>query len=105
MRYCFDLDGTLCTISENLDYESAEPIHSRIKQVNKLYDEGNYIIIDTARGTLTRKNWYEVTKDQLAKWKVKYHQLKTGTKAAADVYIDDKAHNAADYFNNEDKNG
>ena len=46
--YCFDLDNTLCNTEGN--YYESYPIQSRIDKVNKLYDEGNTIIIDTARG-------------------------------------------------------
>ena len=48
--YCFDLDGTLCTNTEG-DYDSAEPFPERIKKVNELYQEGNQILIFTARGS------------------------------------------------------
>ena len=42
--YCFDLDGTLCTLTDG-KYEKAQPIIDRIQKVNKLYDEKNTIII------------------------------------------------------------
>ena len=35
MKYCFDLDGTLCT-KRNLDYQNAEPFKERIETVNSL---------------------------------------------------------------------
>ena len=41
--YCFDLDGTLC--SHEPDYNLALPFYDRIEKVNKLYYEGNAIII------------------------------------------------------------
>ena len=44
MKYCFDLDGTLCT-KRNLDYQNAEPFKERIEIVNSLYDEGHTIVI------------------------------------------------------------
>tara|TARA_B100001564_G_C20547267_1_gene627230 strand:+ start:464 stop:769 length:306 start_codon:yes stop_codon:yes gene_type:complete len=98
--YCFDLDGTLCT-QRNLDYENAEPYYDRISVVNHLYDLGNNIIIDTARGSgaTKGKDWYEITKNQLDTWGVKYHQLRTGEKPSANFYIDDKAIKADDFFN------
>ena len=46
--FCFDIDGTLCSKSET-DYSLAEPYVERINQVNKLYEEGNKIILFTAR--------------------------------------------------------
>ena len=87
--YCFDLDGTLCTLTDG-DYEKAEPIIDRIQKVNKLYDEKNTIIINTARGFVTGTNWEEVTKKQLSDWNVKYNYLYFNN-PAADFYIDDKA--------------
>ncbi len=53
MRYCFDIDGTLCETPNNRlgkpDYENAIPIPFMIGQVNRLYDDANYIILQTAR--------------------------------------------------------
>ena len=55
MNYVFDLDGTLCTNANN-DYCNSTPIINRIEYVNKLYDEGNNIIIYTARGMGSSNN-------------------------------------------------
>ena len=95
--YCFDLDGTLCTNTEG-KYLEAEPIFERINQVNLLFNQGNQIIIFTARGTVTGIDWREVTLGQLAKWKVNYHELKLG-KPFAHVYVDDRASSDKDFFN------
>ena len=89
MIYCFDVDGTICTITEDKDYSKALPIEGRIERINNLYDSGNTIIFHTARGFVTRKDWYEVTKRQLDEWNVKYHKLYMN-KPNADLYIDDK---------------
>ena len=99
MKYCFDLDGTLCT-KRNLDYQNAEPFKDRIKIVNSLYDEGHTIIVETARGSGATKgtDWDSITKDQLKNWGLQYHQLRTGIKIDADIYIDDKGKNSEDYF-------
>ena len=98
MTYCFDLDGTLCTQVDSLDYSQAKPFPDRILKVNELYDKGNQIIIESARGRATSKYWIEVTIDQLEKWGVKYHSLRTGWKVAADMYIDDKAIHSDIFF-------
>ena len=46
---------------------------SRIKLVNKLYDEGHTIIIDTARGSVSGKNYFFFTVNQLKSWgKISY---------------------------------
>ena len=97
MDYCFDLDGTLCS-DTNGEYENATPKWDRIERVNELYDEGNHITIDTARGSATGIDWYKVTLDQLSIWNVKYHKLVVGKKTPADFYIDDKAENADNFF-------
>ena len=91
--YCFDIDGTICSISVN-DYSLAKPYEKRIEQINKLYAEGNKIIFNTARGFLSKKNLEELTKKQLSDWGVKYHEIYFG-KPAADYYVDDKC---ADIF-------
>ncbi len=88
MNYCFDIDGTICT-NTNGDYEKAKPFIDRIKIVNKLYIEGNKIIMFTARGSTTNLDWTELTKQQLKEWGVKYHELIFG-KPEADIFIDDK---------------
>lgn len=46
-----------------------------IALVNMLYDEGNQIIICTARGTSSNKNYKLLTRRQLRNWGVKYHKL------------------------------
>tara|TARA_Y100001938_G_C8021672_1_gene395657 strand:+ start:178 stop:510 length:333 start_codon:yes stop_codon:yes gene_type:complete len=101
MIYCFDLDGTLCKLPDSYDageYDKSYPMVDRIDKVNTLYDKGNKIIIETARGSVSGKDWHQVTEDQLKNWGVKYHVLRTGTKHAADHYVDDKAINASDFF-------
>ncbi len=71
MNIYVDLDNTLCLTSGS-DYENSRPIESRIVKVNKLKEEGNQIIIWTARGTNSGIDWSELTKNQLQKWNIKY---------------------------------
>ena len=97
LTYCFDLDGTLCTQFSDKDYTKAEPIKEAIAEVNRLYNEGHTIIIDTARGSTSGINWRETTEQQLAKWGTKYHRLIVGNKIHADVFVDDKAVNASSW--------
>jgi hypothetical protein len=99
MIYCFDLDGTICTNTEG-EYHLATPFENRIKIINSLYDEGNKILIDSARGSTTGKNWYELTENQLKDWGVKYHFLRLGIKLNADYFIDDKGLSDKDFFEN-----
>ncbi len=107
--YVVDIDGTICTQSEGdqPDYSDAYPIRIRIEALNTLYDEGNTIIYCTARGMgrtggnqiASTSLFYRQTAAQLEEWGAKYHQLYLG-KPAGDVYIDDKAVDANDYFQN-----
>jgi hypothetical protein len=97
MIYCFDLDGTLCSNTSG-KYLEAIPFEKAIKEVNRLYEEGHTIIIDTARGGTSKIDWRDATENQLAAWGLKYHQLKVGQKIHADVFVDDKAINATDWL-------
>ena len=96
MKYCFDLDGTICDTplrEEDLKpgYLEATPFPFMVEQVNRLFDEGNHIIIMTARGRGSGINWTEWTTKQLDMWKVKYHELEPMFhKPTADLFIDDK---------------
>ena len=108
MTYVFDIDGTLCTKAVDFDYEASEPIQERIDVVNHLYDTGNTIVMQTARGMGRHDNnpqkaieeFYAMTTEQLKSWGVKYHQLFLG-KPAGDIYIDDKGIRDEDFFRNE----
>jgi hypothetical protein len=103
--YVFDIDGTICSITKG-NYGFALPYTGRIKKINKLYEEGNTIIYQTARGmgrhnnnvSLAVSEFYEFTKLQLDNWGVKYHQLFLG-KPSGDIYIDDKGVKDEDFFN------
>jgi capsule biosynthesis phosphatase len=103
--YVFDIDGTICTLTEG-DYSLAEPIEARIQKVNKLHAEGHHIIFFTARGMGRHKNnknlaenqFYEFTVKQLDMWGVRYNELHLG-KPAGDIYVDDKGIKDEDFFN------
>ena len=111
-RYCIDIDGTICTpgTCRECQYEGATPKKDRIKVINKLYDEGNYIIYFTARAMGRNSNLPNeearikakeiiepLTKMQLDICGCKYHELIFG-KPHADLFIDDKGINCDDYF-------
>jgi CMP-N,N'-diacetyllegionaminic acid synthase len=89
LRYVFDIDGIITIFNSKLDYQNSKPNFNNIQIINKLFEDGNEIILFTARGYKTGIDWREVTKNQLAKWNVKYHELIFG-KPDADFYIDDK---------------
>jgi len=98
MIYVFDIDGTLCKLVDNAQYQEAEPFKDRIDIVNKLYDEGNYIKLYTARGSQTGIDWTQITEEQLSTWKLNYHELIINCKPHGDLFIDDKAINADLFF-------
>lgn len=93
LTYCFDLDGTLCTQTDG-QYNEAIPYVSAIDAVNRLYNAGHTIIIDTARGSTSKIDWYDITSSQLKSWGLRYHELRVGQKIHADIFVDDKAINA-----------
>ena len=113
MIYCFDIDGTICTpgTCRECQYEGATPKKDRIEVVNKLYEEGNYIIYMTARAMGRHKDLpheeakqkasdiiLPLTKMQLDIWGCKYHELIMG-KPHADMFIDDKGWSDVGFFN------
>ena len=92
--YVFDIDGTICTNTDG-DYKKAQPYTDMIKKVNNLYDSGNTIIMMTARGSVSKIDWTDYTAEQLNEWGVKHHELIMNKKPHADIFVDDKAINAA----------
>jgi len=103
MRYCFDIDGTLCHTPNDTkgkpDYENAQPFPFMVEQVNRLYDEGNYIIMQTARGKSSGIDHTDLTEKQLGDWGYKYHELfPMFSKPTADIFIDDKGVNAIEWL-------
>ena len=106
MKYVIDIDGTICDKLEYQDYESSSPKRDRIALINKLYDEGHYIVYLTARGMgrysnnqkLADARFRDITELQLKEWGCKYHELFLG-KPSGDIYIDDKGINDNDFFN------
>ncbi len=105
MKYVVDIDGTICTSVTDGNYANALPIYDRIDKINKLYDEGNYIVYLTARGMgrhsnnadLAKARFYDITELQLKLWKCKYHELFLG-KPSGDFYIDDRGVNSDEFF-------
>jgi len=94
---CFDLDNVICKTFRNY-YRQSKPIKKNINFINKLYDNGYFIKIFTARFMgrnndnvkNAKKQGLILTKKQLSRWKVKYHKLIFG-KPSFDIYIDDKS--------------
>ena len=91
-----DIDETICFYSDKRRYDLAEPSQENVAKINKLYDDGWHIVYWTARGSVSRKDYYDFTMQQLKSWGCKFHELSTGTggkhqKPAYDLLVDDKA--------------
>jgi len=106
MTYVFDIDGTICSVTDG-DYKNAKPFNDRIEKINKLYDKGHIITFHTARGmgrfsnnrSLAESEFWTFTRRQLEGWGVKFHHLLLG-KPSGDIYIDDKGIKDEDFFTN-----
>ena len=102
-RWCFDLDNTLIN-TKGSDYENSTPIPEAVAKVQKYWALGDHIIIMTARGSGSKKDWREFTAKQLTEFGIPYHQLIVGLKpGGVDVFVDDKAINSLDWLADEDR--
>ena len=90
MNIYVDIDETICFYEGERDYNLAKPSLENIKKINILFEEGNEITYWTARGTVTKIDWFDTTKNQLDKWGCKYHKLIVREKPAYDLLICDK---------------
>ena len=96
--FCFDLDNTICTTKKS-NYLNSKPKKKIIKLINKLYDQGHIIKINTARYMgrneddikLSNKQGFKKTFKQLKLWGLKFNKLAI-SKLSADIYIDDKSY-------------
>ena len=96
-----DVDETVCFYPNERQYDKAEPSQENIAKINKLYDEGWYVIYWTARGGSDKSKaagrcYHDFTWKQLESWGCKFHDLSTGSKGkyikpACDLVIDDKS--------------
>ena len=96
-----DIDNTICECSgtepEDPDYNLCVPYPERIQKINRLYEEGNYILYWTARGCYSGDDYTDFTNKQLNEWGCKYNELKV-KKPFYDLFIDDKNINSEDFF-------
>jgi uncharacterized HAD superfamily protein len=105
MKYCVDIDGTICSPITGRNYEEAKPWQDKIDVINKLYDDGHTIIYFTARGMgrfdgdgqKAHEAFYDLTYNQLKSWGCKFDKLHMG-KFHAHYFIDDKGINSEDFF-------
>lgn len=95
MKFCFDIDGVICTTHKK-NYFKAKPKKKVITLINNLHKK-NYIIIFTSRymgrnnddSIKAKKQGYKKTYSQLISWGLKFHELRLG-KPSFDVFVDDK---------------
>jgi len=88
MKIYVDIDNTICN-TNGMDYENSKPITKSIEKINKLYEK-HEITYWTARGSVSKINFYELTKKQLELWGCKYNNLSVGEKPPYDLLICDK---------------
>ena len=102
MNYCFDIDDTICNTPKlengKPGYLKSTPIPFMVEQVNRLYDEGHKIILQTARGRGSGIDHTQLTREQLERLCVRYHELEPMFhKPTADLFIDDKGINSEEW--------
>jgi capsule biosynthesis phosphatase len=99
MRIVIDLDGVLCPVKQKKEsYADLKPLPGGVAFLQKLHDEGHYIIIQTARNMATcegnigkvLKNVGLVTLEWLEKYGIVYDEIYFG-KPNGEIYIDDRA--------------
>jgi len=95
MRYCFDLDETICATPSSRNYAHAVPYLQVIAKINSLFDAGHEITIFTARGSTSGIDHHELNLQQLRDWGLKYHVLIDRGKPSYDLFVDDKAISAS----------
>ena len=95
MKYCFDLDETICATPSSRKYNDAIPYIRVIQKINELYNQGNEITIFTARGSTSGIDYRELITSQLSDWGVKFHKLIDKGKPSYDLFVDDKAMGAS----------
>ena len=103
IRWCLDLDNTLVR-TEGSDYKNSTPIPEAVAKVQGYKRRGDHIIIMTARGSGSKKDWREFTEKQLLEFGIPFDQLIVGLKpGGVDVFVDDKAINTLDWLADEER--
>lgn len=110
MKICIDLDNVIAKFKQNKQtYKDVKPIPGAIQKIQKLKQNGHYIIIQTARhmktcqsnqGLIVKKIG-KITLDWLEKYKIPYDEIYFG-KPHADIYIDDNAYRFKNWKNIKD---
>jgi hypothetical protein len=87
--FVVDVDGVVASLVPGNDYNRSAPLEENVALVNALHEAGHRIVLFTARGSATGRDWEDVTRRQMEAWGVRYHELRLG-KPSADWYIDDR---------------
>jgi CMP-N,N'-diacetyllegionaminic acid synthase len=90
-----DIDNTICNSVED-DYTNSTPILENVAKVKSLIQEGHEVSFWTARGTVTGKDWTDVTNQQLESWGLGGIPVIFG-KPYFDLFIDDRVMNVEDW--------
>ena len=85
-----DIDETICFYDGERNYPEAITHYENINKINELYDEGHYIKYWTARGSVSKIDYFNLSETQLKKCGSKYHELSVGEKPNYDLLICDK---------------
>jgi len=91
-----DIDNTICRTLDTSDYSKSVPLIENIEKVRHLVDAGNDVSFWTARGTLSKIDWSELTLRQLEEWGVGDIPVIFG-KPYFDLFIDDRVMNVEDW--------
>ena len=81
MKIFVDIDETICFYDgvDRLGYKNSIPNEKNIAKINY-----------TARGAVSKIDYFNLTKNQLDSWNCKYHNLSVGEKPDYDLLICDK---------------
>lgn len=90
MRFSIDIDQTI--LYTDINYNILEVNKKLIDLINKLYDEGNEIIVETGRHWDKLKMTIEQLKD------IKYTTLVMG-RTPCDYYVNDKSITPEEFLN------
>lgn len=107
MRFCIDIDGTLCELKQpHQSYAQVKPLAGAVAKLKALRAAGHYIILATARhmktcdanvGLVLAKQG-QVLFQWLEDHQIEFDEIWFG-KPNADIYIDDRGYHFAGNWN------
>ena len=82
------------------DLSEIYPLKDGIKRLNKLVDEGDYLVYWSDIGKGSSINYIPIISDLMDEWGCKYHKLNLDTNPPQfDVFVCKKAVNSLDFLN------